>query len=73
MCGVGKSGIIAIKNIINNYHQLEHHLFHYLQMIVHMVIWEELSKKDILILISYSGKSNELKNIINLQIEIKLN
>ena len=33
-------------------------------MTVHMVIMGSISKKDVLILISYSGTSEELKNII---------
>ena len=36
LCGVGKSGIIA--NKISATLLLEHHLFHYQQMIVHTVI-----------------------------------
>ena len=34
-------------------------------MIVHMVIWAVYQEKDVLILISNSGNSIELKNIIN--------
>ena len=64
LCGVGKSGINSIKNFCNFIICWHTIIFNYQQMIVLMEIWDSISKKDILILISYSGNTEELKNII---------
>ena len=62
LCGVGKSGLIA-KKIAATLSSVGTPAFIYLQMKHHTVILE-VFQKDILILISYSGQSKELNNII---------
>ena len=71
LCGVGKSGLIAAK-ISATLSSVGTPSFSYLLMIVLMVILAVYLKKMFLILISYSGSTEELKNIINMLIEIKL-
>ena len=63
LCGVGKSGLIASK-ISALYLRWAHLLSIYQQATRSHGDLGSLSKKDILILISNSGKTNELQNII---------
>jgi arabinose-5-phosphate isomerase len=70
LCGVGKSGLIASKIAAT--------LSSVGTPSVSLAASEAshgdlgmISKKDILIIISYSGQTNELKILLNMQIEIK--
>ena len=65
----GKSGIIANK-ISATLSSIGTPPFHSRLMIVLMVIWVAF-QKDVLILISYSGNSLELKILLIMQTEIK--
>ena len=63
LCGVGKSGIIANK-IASTLASVGTPAFSLIASEASHGDLGMISKKDILILISYSGKTNELKNII---------
>ena len=63
LCGVGKSGLIAAK-ILATFSSVGTPSFSLSASDSSHGDLGSISKKDILILISYSGKTNELKNII---------
>ena len=63
LCGVGKSGLIASK-IAATFSSVGTPSFHLSASDSSHGDLGSVSKKDILILISYSGQTNELKNII---------
>ena len=71
LCGVGKSGLIASK-ISATFSSVGTPSLYYLRVTLLTVIWEEFQEK-ICVLISYSGNTEELKNLSNLLIEIELN
>ena len=64
LCGVGKSGLIASK-IASTLSSVGTPSFYLSASDSSHGDLGSIAKKDILILISYSGKTNELKNIIN--------
>ena len=70
LCGVGKSGLIAIK-LHQLFHQLVHHHFYLSANDSSHGDLGSISKKIFLILISNSGETNELKILFNSLIEIK--
>ena len=63
LCGVGKSGLIAAK-IASTFASVGTPSFNLAASEASHGDLGMISKKDLLILISYSGKTNELKNII---------
>ena len=72
LCGVGKSGLIASK-ISATLSSVGTPSFTISASDSSHGDLGSISKRDILILISYSGNTEELKNIIQYQIEIELN
>ena len=69
VCGVGKSGIIASK-ISATLSSIGTPSFSISASDCSHGDLGRITKKDILILISYSGNTDELKNIINMQNQI---
>ena len=70
LCGVGKSGLIAQK-IAATLSSVGTPSFYLSASDSSHGDLGSISKKDILILISYSGQTNELKNLTNMLIEIE--